>query len=448
MTATAAPGGARAERARAVARALSARVGRNLRGVGPGFVTGAADDDPSGISTYATAGAAFGYATLWTTLFSVPLMAAVQYMCARVGLVTGRGLTGVLRERYPAWVVWGACALLVVANTVNVAADLGGIASALELVTGVRSIWYHCAAAALLIGLLVWTSYRVLARVLMGLTFSLLAYVAAAWLAHPPWASVLRATVWPPLRWDRAYLLTLVAIFGTTISPYLFVWQAAQEVEEVNAAGRAGRGGRPGPRLDGGGGAPALDANLGAARRDVLAGMCFSNLVAFFIMLTTGATLYAAGQRDVPSAEAAAAALRPLAGDGASLLFALGLVGTGLLGVPVLAGSTAYAVAEARGWPAGMNEPPSRARQFYLLIAAGLGLAMLLEHVGLSGFRMLYWAAVTNGVLAPPLIVLILVVCNDPRVMGRHVNRWSANVLGTATALLMTAAAAAVLVVR
>ena len=446
-TAATAPDGA-AGAVRSAVRALSARVGRNLRVVGPGFITGAADDDPSGISTYATAGAAFGYATLWTTLFSVPLMAAVQYMCARVGLVTGRGLTGVLRARYPAWVVWSACALLVVANTVNVAADLSGIASALELVTGVRSIWYHCVAAALLIALLVWTSYRTLARVLMGLTFSLLAYVAAAWLARPAWDTVLRATLLPPLRWDRAYLVTLVAIFGTTISPYLFVWQAAQEVEEVSAARRSGvdATGRAGARSAGG--ATALAANLRAARRDVLAGMSFSNLIAFFIMLTTGATLYAAGQRDVPSAEVAAAALRPLAGDGASLLFALGLVGTGLLGVPVLAGSTAYAVAEARGWRAGMNEPPSRARQFYLLVAAGLGLGMLLDHVGLSGFRVLYWAAVTNGLLAPPLIALILVVCNDWRVMGQHVNQWWTNVLGGATVVLMTAAAAALLVVR
>jgi NRAMP (natural resistance-associated macrophage protein)-like metal ion transporter len=406
-----------------------------MKELGPGLITGAADDDPSGISTYSTAGAAFGFGTLWTTLFSFPLMAAVQYMCARVGLVTGRGLAAVLRQRYRPWVVWGACGLLVVANTVNIAADLVGMAEAAALVTGGRPIWYHCAIAAFVVVLLVMWSYRAMARTFKWLTLVLLVYVFAAVLAHPPWVEVLRGTLFPAITLDRTYLVTLVAILGTTISPYLFFWQAAQEVEE-HRAGRSGTGDRStrGPHR-----------SLGAARRDTMFGMFVSNLIAFFIMLTTGATLFPGGQRDVQTARDAAAALQPLAGNGASLLFSLGLVGAGLLGVPVLAGSSAYAIAEAGGWPGGMDERPRQAGKFYSVIVVGTLLGMALNHLGVSGFRLLFWAAVVNGLLAPPLIVLVLLICNDGRVMGEHVNGWRLNVLGTVTAVVMTVAGGAAL---
>jgi len=357
-------------------------------------------------------------------------------MCARLGLITGRGLTGVLREHYPRWMLWATCTLLLVANTVNIAADLGGMGSAFELVTGISSIWFHCVAAVLVVALLAWTSYRAMARVFKWLTLTLLAYVAAAWLSHPQWGAVLRATLVPTLAWDRAYLITLVAIFGTTISPYLFVWQASQEVEETRSHARGAPSARAG----------SLAENLAASRRDIVAGMFFSNLIAFFIMLTTGATLFATGARDVPTAAAAAAALRPLAGDGAALLFAMGVVATGVLGVPVLAGASAYAVAEAGGWHWGMDARPRQAKSFYGIIAVGLLVGMLLDHAGLDGFRSLFWAAVLNGVLAPPLIVLILIVSNDRRALGDWTNGWTLNLLGGLTALVMLLAAAGLLI--
>ena len=247
---------------------------------------------------------------------------------------------------------------------------------------------------------------------------------------------MLRATVVPSVSWDRAYLTTLVAIFGTTISPYLFVWQASQEVEETRSHTRGAASVRGGPGV----------ANLAASRRDILAGMFFSNSIAFFIMLTTGATLYPAGTREVSSAASAAAALRPLAGDAAAFLFASGLIATGMLGVPVLAGASAYAIAEAGGWRCGMDARPAQAKQFYAVIAVGLAVAMFLDHVGLDGFRSLFWAAVVNGVLAPPLIVLILVVSNDRRVLGGQTNGRSLNALGGVTALVMLLALIGLLV--
>lgn len=419
------PGAARAKAA------IGARLRRGVAQLGPGLITGAADDDPSGIATYSTAGAAFGFGTLWSPLFTFPLMAAVQLMCARLGLVTQRGLAGTLRAHYPRWLVWSACAMLLLANTVNIAADLSGMAEGLELVTGVGSIWFHCVLALVVIVALVFSSYRAMARTLKWLTLVLLAYVGAAFLASPPWGEVIAAAVTPRLSMDRGYVLMLVAILGTTISPYLFFWQASQEVEETKFGPAESATSRPG----------TLPEQLGAARRDVLTGMFASNVIAFFIILTTGTTLYTAGLRDIATAGEAAVALRPLAGDAASLLFSLGLLGTGLLGVPVLAGSSAYAVAEAGGWPSGMDERPRAAKVFYATLVAGLLLGMALDHLGLSGFRMLFWAAVLNGVLAPPLIALILVVCNDRRIMGEHANGWLANTLGVATAVVMTAAA-------
>jgi NRAMP (natural resistance-associated macrophage protein)-like metal ion transporter len=408
-----------------------------LRTLGPGLITGAADDDPSGIATYSTAGAAFGFATLWTALFTIPLMAAVQLTCARIGLVTGRGLAGVLRSHYPRWLVWGSCITLVAANTVNIAADLSGMSEATALVTNIPSIWFHCLYAVFIAVLLTFASYRTMARTFKWLTLVLLAYVAAAVLARPHWLDVLRGTVVPTTVNGRGYVLILVAIFGTTISPYLFFWQASQEVEEAD---RAARGATDGARRG------SLTNRLDAARLDVVSGMSFSNLVAFFIMLTTGATLFVAGQREIQTAREAAMALRPLAGSMASLLFTLGLVGTGFLGVPVLAGSTAYAIAEAGGWRAGMDERPRQAGKFYAVLLAGLLLGMALDHFGVRGFRLLFWAAVLNGLLAPPLIVVILIVANDRRVMGPYVNGRVLNVLGVTTIILMTLAAVVLVV--
>jgi len=404
---------------------------RFLDGLGPGLIAGAADDDPSGISTYSTAGAAFGFATLWTALFSFPLMAAVQFMCARIGMVSGRGLASVLRKFYPRPLLLFALALLLVANTVNIAADLGGMADVTALLVGTDSLWYEPAYTVLILAVLVFGSYRTIVRIFKWLTLVLFAYVLAAFLARPDWSEVLRATLVPQFVFSREFLMTLVAIFGTTISPYLFFWQAAQAVEVDRVAGKTTTVQRMG----------STPEELRAARTDVVTGMFFSNFIMYFIILTTGATLHAHGQRDIATAVQAAEALRPLAGSSASLLFAFGLIGTGLLGVPVLAGSVAYAVAEAGGWQMGMDEKPVHAKEFYAVLGIAMLAGMAMDFAQLDAIKMLFWSAVLNGVLAPPLIVIILIVCNNRTVMMEHVNgRWL-NLLGTITALVMSVAA-------
>ncbi len=410
---------------------------RFFRDLGPGLITGAADDDPSGISTYSVAGAAFGYTGLWTALFSFPLMAAVQLMCARLGMVTGRGLAAVIRTRYPRPVLWFACALLIVANVFNIGADLGGMADALQMVTGIPSYLGTPFFAFLIIGLLFWTSYRTIARVFKGMTLALFAYVVAAFLARPDWSQVVRATFIPHVEWDRSYVSVLVGILGTTISPYLFFWQAAQEVEEDRERGKTTVVQRRG----------STDKELSAATRDVVTGMLFSNLVMYFIILTAGATLNAHGMKNIETARQAAEALRPLAGKGAYWLFTLGLVGTGLLGVPVLAGSCAYAVAEAARWRnASLNKGLHLARRFYGVIAVSVLVGLALNFAGLNAVKMLFWSAVLNGILAPPLVILVVLLTSDKKVMGKHANAPGANVLGWTCAGAMSAAALALLV--
>jgi len=304
-------------------------------GLGPGLITGAADDDPSGISTYSVTGAAFGYAPLWTALFSFPLMTAVQMMCARLGMVTGEGLAGVIRSQYSKWVLWGACFLLVVANTVNIGADLGGMGKVTEMVTGIKAMYWTSLYGVLIGSLLIWSSYDTIARIFKWLTLVLFAYVAAAVLAKPDWGAVARATLIPHVEMSSEYWATLVEIFGTTISPYLFFWQASEEVEEERKEGMVNLKQRQGTTA----------AALKQSRNDVITGMFFSNLIMYFIILTTAATLHAHGKTSITTAQDAAEALRPLAGKGAYWLFSLGLIGAGMLGVPVLAGSSAYAVA-------------------------------------------------------------------------------------------------------
>lgn len=405
--------------------------------LGPGLITGAADDDPSGISTYSVTGAAFGFAQLWTVFFAFPLMTAVQIMCARLGLVSGQGLAGVLRRRYPKWVLLVACTLLAVANTVNIGADLGGMAEAMEMMTSVPSLIWLPVFAGLIVGLLIWSSYRHIARVFKWLTLVLFAYVAAAFMAHPKWNEVLRATFVPHIEWNANYIATFVAILGTTISPYLFFWQAAQEVEEERAKGRKTVRARRG----------ATEEELRAARTDVLTGMVFAGVVMYFIILTTGATLYSQGHRDIETARQAAEALRPLAGNGAYLLFTLGLVGTGMLGIPALAGSAAYAVAEAMHWRGSLNDRPRMATKFYGVLAASVALGLALNLLKVNAVRMLFYAAVINGVLAPPLIVLVTMLTSDKKVMGDRINPPLLKWLGWATAFVMTAATIAMIVV-
>ena len=401
--------------------------------LGPGLITGAADDDPSGISTYSVTGAAFGYAPLWTALFSFPLMTAVQMMCARLGMVTGEGLAGVIRRQYPRWVLWSACALLVIANTVNIGADLGGMGKVTEMVTGISS-YYWTPFYALLIGsFLIWSSYYTIARIFKWLTLVLFSYVLAALFAKPDWGAVLRATFIPHIEWSATYWATLVGIFGTTISPYLFFWQASQEVEEERKEGELTVEARRG----------CTNAELRKSRTDTVTGMFFSNLIMYFIILTTAATLHAHGKTTISTAQDAAEALRPLAGAGAYWLFSLGLIGAGMLGVPVLAGSSAYAVAEAAVWEGSLADRRDRAREFYGVIAVGLALGLALNYAGFNAVSMLFWAAVLNGVLAPPLIVIVLLLTSNPAIMGKRSNpRWLA-ILGWITVGVMTLASVA-----
>jgi NRAMP (natural resistance-associated macrophage protein)-like metal ion transporter len=408
---------------------------RSFAILGPGLITGAADDDPSGISTYSVAGAASGYATLWIALLTFPLMVSVQLMCARLGVVTGRGLAAAVRIYYPRWVLWGACSILVVANVINIGADLGGMAEATQLITGIRSLIWIPVYAFFIIGLLFWASYKVIAQVFKWLTLVLFAYVFASFYAHVDWRHALAVTFVPHLEWSRGFLAVLMGILGTTISPYLFFWQAAEEVEEAEANGRT-RAERKG----------AMAGELRGARADTIAGMLFSNLIMYFIILTTAATLHAHGHTDITTARQAAEALRPLAGNGAYLLFTLGLIGTGMLGVPVLVGSCAYAVSEAAVWRGSMADKPKSARKFYAVMAVAMVLGLALNYFGFNAVKMLFWSAVINGLLAPPLILLVILLTSSRKVMGKRVNPPLLRYLGWATFAVMTAAAAGMII--
>ncbi len=398
--------------------------------LGPGLISGAADDDPSGISTYSVAGASFGYLPLWTALVSFPLMSAVQLMCARLGMVTGLGLAGVIRRRYSRWVLWFACALLAVANVINIAADLGGMAAATRMVTGAPVGLTVPIYGAAIVVLLMWWSYRAIARVFKWLTLVLLAYIVTAFVADVDWRLAAYATLVPHVELSRAFFSLMVAILGTTISPYLFFWQAAQEVEEERAMGRdlsRRRGATP--------------EELSAARTDVLTGMLASNAIMFFIILTTAATLHSRGQTSITTAEQAAEALRPVAGAGAYWLFTLGLIGTGMLAVPVLAGSCAYAIAEASAWRGSLDRKPWQAKRFYAVLAFSVALGIALTYTGLDAIKLLFTTAVINGVLAPPLILIVLLLTSDPAVMGDKVNSRLLSALGWIAFVVMVVAA-------
>jgi NRAMP (natural resistance-associated macrophage protein)-like metal ion transporter len=410
---------------------------RVLKVLGPGFISGAADDDPSGIGTYATAGASLGFATLWTALLTFPLMAAVQLVCAKIGMVTGKGLAGVLRQHYPRSLLYGAVIGLFVANTINIGADLAAIAAALNLLIPSLPIAPLVLPIALgILALQIWGSYRLIATTFKWLTLALFAYIGSAFFARPDWGEVLAGTLVPTIRFDQAFLLTLVAILGTTISPYLFFWQATQEVEEEESMGRTQLWRREG----------ATDKELKYAALDVNAGMFFSILVMYFIMLATAATLHRAGQTDIKSATDAAQALRPLAGDLSSVLLAVGLIGSGVLAVPILSGSAAYALSEAFGWKYGLDRNPGRARQFYAVIAIATLVGVGIDYLGINPIDALFFTAVINGFVAPPLLVLIMLVANNRKIMGTRKNSRLTNLLGWGAAAIMFLAAGVLVV--
>ena len=407
-------------------------IRRFLKILGPGFISGSADDDPSGIGTYATAGASLGFATLWTALVTFPLMATVQLVCAKIGMVTGKGLAGVLRKHYPRWLLYTAVTGLFVANAVNVGADLSTIAAAINLLVPALPIAPLVLPIGLgILALQIWGSYRLIARVFKWLTLALFAYVGSAFFARPDWGEVLAATFLPTIRLDQTYLLTLVAILGTTISPYLFFWQATQEVEEEVSMGRTQLWRRRG----------ATDRELRFAALDVNIGMAFSVLVMYFIMLATAATLHASGTTDIKSATDVAQALRPLAGDLSSILLAVGLIGSGVLAVPILSASAAYALSEAFGWKYGLDQNPGRAKQFYAVIAIATLIGVGIDYLGINPIDALFFTAVINGFVAPPLLVMIMLVANNRKIMGKRGNSLLTNILGWGAAAIMFVAA-------
>jgi NRAMP (natural resistance-associated macrophage protein)-like metal ion transporter len=405
---------------------------RFLMLLGPGLITGASDDDPSGIGTYTTAGASLGLATLWTAIVTLPMMAAIQFICAKIGMVSGRGLARVLRKYYPRWLVVSAIVLLVVANTINAGTDIGAIAAAINLLAPpIPALALVVPIAAIIVVVQILGSYPILVKIFKWLTLTLFAYIAAAFLARPHWGEVLKATFVPTLRFDHQYLMTLVAIFGTTITPYLFFWQASQEVEEELRMGRETLAEREG----------ATDRELRIAEIDVNAGMIFASAVFYFVVLASAVTLHASGKTDIQTATDAAEALRPLSHGAATVLFAFGLIGSGFLAVPILTGSSAYAMCEALDWKHGLNEKFRDARRFYLIIAAATLVGLLINFLKIPPVTALFWTAVLNGVLAPPLIVVIMLVSNSKKVMGKRTNGPLTNFLGWGTAVVMIAAA-------
>ncbi len=402
-----------------------------LQIMGPGLITGASDDDPSGIATYSQAGAQFGYELGWTLLLTYPLMCAIQQISAEIGRVTGCGLGGNLRRHYSRWVLFGVVGLLIVANTINLGADLGAMAAALKLLIDGPLLVYVALFAVVCVLLETLLRYSRYVSVLKWLTLSLFAYVGTVFVVGVPWQTVAWHLVVPDFSLSSDYLTVVVAVFGTTISPYLFFWQASEEVENMSE--------RPGamPLIA----APALArAELERIRIDTYIGMAFSNLVALFILLTTAATLHAHGITDIETSSQAAEALRPLAGRFAFSIFALGIIGTGLLALPVLAGSAAFALGEALQWPVGLARRPLQARAFYASIAAATLVGALLNFSPLDPVRALFWSAVLNGVVAVPVMVMMMLLSVRRDVMGDFALHPALKVMGWLATLAMALA--------
>ena len=408
-----------------------------LRALGPGLVTGAADDDPSGIATYSQVGAQFGYSIAWTMVVSLPLMFVIQLLCARIGCVTGQGVAENLRRHYPRWALRAAVLLLLVANVINLGADLGAMGSAVKLLIGGPALVYTVLLGVLAVVLQVMIPYSRYSAVLKWLTLSLFAYVGVVFTAHVDWRAMLGQLVAPDIVLDKAHAVALVAVLGTTISPYLFFWQAGQEVEESRR-----QNARPlkfAPRR--------AEGELARIRLDTGIGMFVSNLIAVFIITATAATLHAHGTTNIQTSAQAAEALRPIAGPFAFLLFAAGIIGTGMLAVPVLAGSAAYAVAETVGWPGSLERPPREAKAFYGVIAAATLGGLTLNFFGIDPIKALFYAAAVNGALSAPLMTLIMLIVANPRAMGRLSAPMPLRVIGWLATAVMAGVTVAFVVV-
>jgi NRAMP (natural resistance-associated macrophage protein)-like metal ion transporter len=406
-----------------------------LRRVGPGLVTGAADDDPSGIATYSQAGAQLGLQSLWSVLFAWPLVVAVQSICARIGVVTDRGLAANLHQILPRPVLLSVVGALLVANTLNIAADLAAIGDAIQLLFGGSQHWYSLVAGLLCVFLQIKIPYDRYISVLKWLTLSLLAYTGVVFTVHIPWKEVLHNAVFPTLQWTPEYVSMIVAIFGTTISPYLFFWQTAHEVEDRKAM-----------RMSATETTRELTKELRRVRHDTMFGMGISIFIAFFIMLTTAVTLHVSGVTDIQTSRQAAEALKPVVGDFAFALFSLGIIGSGMLAVPVLAGSAAYAVAESFEHPTGLSLQPAEARTFYSVIAVATLVGVALDFTPIDPIKALYWSAIVNGIVAVPLLFIILWMAGLPSVLGEFVIKGRLLFLGRLAAAVMAVCAISMLV--
>ena len=403
------------------------RIGNFFALLGPGLITGAADDDPSGISTYSVAGATTGYSMLWLTLVSTPMMAVIQGMCARISMVSGEGIAALMRKRLPLWLAYGLATLVVVANTFNLGADIGGMAAAARLVVPipVDALVFFFGIA--LIAAQSWLPYAAIVKFFKWLTLALFAYVVTAFIVRPPWGEILAQFAVPRIQFNARWLSTMVGVLGTTITPYLFYWQSSLMVEEEKEAGKTTLAARRG-----------TDAtSVQNMHADVNAGMIYSNLVAFFIIVTTAATLGAHGRTDIATAQQAAEALRPLAGQFAELIFALGMVGTGALAVPVLATSSAYVAAQTFRFREGLGEPVARAPRFYLIIVAGVLIGIGMNLLRIDAIKALFWSAILNGIAAVPLIAVIVWLASSRQVMGQWISSPLARAWGWGTFALM-----------
>jgi NRAMP (natural resistance-associated macrophage protein)-like metal ion transporter len=410
-----------------------------IKQLGPGLVTGAADDDPSGIATYSQAGAQFGFNMLWTVVFTYPLMVAIQMTSARLGCITGRGLAANVKAVFPRSVLYGIVALLLIANTINIAADIAAMGEALGLLVGGSARLYSVIVGLLCLTLQVLLRYERYVGYLKWLTLALLSYVAVVFTVHVPWTEVTRALLFPTLRLDHETIVIIVAVFGTTISPYLFFWQAAQEMEDLRSTSR--NGARTPRHSD-----STPRQHLRRIRWDTYLGMGFSNLIAFFIIVSAAVTLHKAGITDIQTSAQAAEALRPLGGPATFILFTLGIVGTGMLAVPVLAGSAAYAVSESFDWKTGLDMRLHEAKEFYAILAFATAGGVLLNFTRLDPIRALLWSADINCVIAVPIMAVMMRLGADPTIMGEFAIRSRLRRLGWAATVLMGVTVGAMLV--
>jgi NRAMP (natural resistance-associated macrophage protein)-like metal ion transporter len=410
---------------------LKSKLKRFWKLLGPGLITGASDDDPSGIATYSQAGAGFGLSTLWTALIAFPLMASIQQMCARIGLVTQQGLTGTLKTHYPRPVLYLMLLFSFPAIVMNIGADIAGMGAVGNLLfPKIEATYFSIFFTLLLLILIIYLPYQRIAAILKYLCIVLLVYLVVPFLYHQDWLLILKSTFVPTIHFDKEFMGILVGILGTTISPYLFFWQASMEVEELKHKKKH------------------LIVNkriINEMKQDVDFGMSFSGLVMFFIILTTGTVLYQGGIRQIDTVEQAAQALKPLAGNMAYLLFAIGVIGTGLLAIPVLSGSLSYIITETFGWEQGLDKKFHEAKAFYIVIAVSLVLGLSLNYIGISPIKALIYTAILYGVTAPVLIAIILHVSNNRSVMGKYTNSSVSNILGFSALILMSMASAVLL---